>query len=460
MGQNDDQRPDPDKLLDRINQERATQKHGTLKIFFGACAGVGKTYTMLRDAAARFEEGVDVVIGLVETHGREATANLVVDMPVLERRKNLHRGIGIDEFDLDAAMARNPKLILLDELAHTNAPGSRHPKRWQDVKELISHGIDVYTTLNVQHLESLNDVVARLTGIQVKETIPDSVFDEADDIVLVDIPTDELLKRLSEGKVYIAEQAQKRAAENFFKKRNLIALRELALRRTAERVDAQMGVEDAVSSGPEQHVSDKLMVCVGHDALSGRIIRHTKRWAIRLKVPWIAVYVETSRHYRLNKRAQEMVERNLRLAEKLGAQMFLLKGENAVEEIINFAASHGVTRIIVGHQNHARLRDMLFGTLAEKLIRVSKSIDITVITDGRPDKGSRFAFAPNLFSPAMALRLRGTRGAILYADRLSAAGRYGAGQSRHVLHGRHRRRRCPFRHRPFGVCDIAWHRLL
>jgi two-component system sensor histidine kinase KdpD len=389
---NDISRPDPDKLLEKIQQERKVSSgRGVLKIFFGACAGVGKTYAMLNEAHQRFRDGVDVVIGIVESHGRDETAKLIEGLPEIPRKVIEHRGIAIKEFDLDAALARKPKILILDELAHTNAPGSRHPKRWMDVEELLAKGIDVYTTLNVQHLESINDLVARTSGIQVKETVPDKIFDEADHVSLVDIPTDELLNRLKSGKVYIAEQARKNAAENFFEKRNLIALRELALRRTAERVDAQMGVENTAGSRAAM-LSEKIMVCVGHDSLSTRIIRHAKRLATRMKVQWFAVYVETGRHYRLGKKNQETVERNMQLAERMGATVVFLKGDNAIDEILNFAKEKGISRIMVGVRHRGWLRDFLAGTLADKLIRKSNNIEINVITESTGKRNLRLLF--------------------------------------------------------------------
>src|SRR4051812_569153 len=319
---NDESRPDPDELLSRIsaeeNEAQVLNRRGKLKIFFGACAGVGKTYSMLSAGKSSLNEGLDVVIGLVETHGREETKKLLDGLPILPHREVQYRGTLIKEFDLDAAIARKPQLVLLDELAHTNAPGSRHPKRWQDVDELLDAGINVYTTINVQHLESLNDVVARITGVWVKETVPDAIFDKADEISLVDIPSEELLKRLKEGKVYIAPEAKKRAAQNFFKKSNLIALRELALRRTAERVDALMDVYKS-RAGQSWVGSDKLLVCIGPDVLPGKLVRVAKRTASGMKAPWTAVYIENDRHYRLSEEGKQAVERTLRLAERMGA---------------------------------------------------------------------------------------------------------------------------------------------
>lgn len=386
---NDDARPDPDELLNRIKaEEELAQKEetgrGKLKIFFGACAGVGKTYAMLSAGKSALAEGVDVVVGLVETHGREETKKLLDGQVILPHREVSYRGTLLKEFDIDAALARKPQLILLDELAHTNTPGSRHPKRWQDVEELLNAGINVYTTINVQHLESLNDVVARITGVWVKETVPDAVFDKADEISLVDIPSEELLKRLSEGKVYIAPEAKKRAAQNFFKKSNLIALRELALRRTAERVDAMMDVYK-IKGNEKQGWSgaDRILVCIGPDVLSTKLVRSAKRMAGGLKAPWTAIYVENERHHRLSKEGQEMVERNLRLAARMGGETEVIQGQNAVEDILAYARANNITKIIVGKAPKSRWKEIMYGTLADQLIRGSGEIDIYIITGER-----------------------------------------------------------------------------
>ncbi len=263
-------RPDPDRLL--IQTQGRTR--GKLKIFFGACAGVGKTYAMLQEAQRLRAQGLDILVGVVETHGRQETAALLEGLAIQPLKRIHHRGRVVQEFDLDAALARNPALILMDELAHSNAPGSRHPKRWQDVDELLDAGIDVFTTVNVQHLESLNDVVGGVTGIQVRETVPDPIFDAADEIVLVDLPPDDLRQRLHEGKVYIAGQAE-RAIEHFFRKGNLIALRELALRRTADRVDDQMRAwRDRQGQEKVWHTRDAILLCIGQ-------ARATKNWCAR-----------------------------------------------------------------------------------------------------------------------------------------------------------------------------------
>ena len=347
---------------------------------------------------------MDVVAGIVETHGREETQKLLQGIPIIPMVDVTHKAITLKEFNLDAAKERKPAIILMDELAHTNAPGSRHPKRWQDVEELLAAGINVYTTLNVQHLESLSDVVAGVTGVRVKETVPDSVFDTADDITLVDIPTDELLERLREGKVYIADMARSRAAENFFKKNNIIALRELALRRTAERVDAQMDAYNAREGIREAlPVADKVMVCLGPDPLSAKLIRTAKRMAVSLKAPLVAVYVENIRHYRLSEEGKAAVESIMRMAERMGAKTVVLQGSNAVEEIIAYAKESGITKIILGKPEQPRWKDLIYGSLADKIIRRSGAIDVYVVTGDPPPQSpvhraaSLVAFKPELY---------------------------------------------------------------
>lgn len=392
----DESRPDPDELLSRISAEESeaatTDARGKLKIFFGACAGVGKTYGMLSAGKQALAEGVDVVVGLVETHGREETKKLLDGLPILPHREVQYRGTLIKEFDLDMALARKPTLILLDELAHSNAPGSRHPKRWQDVEELLDAGINVYTTINVQHLESLNDVVARITGVWVKETVPDAIFDKADEISLVDLPSEELLKRLKEGKVYIAPEAKKRAAQNFFKKSNLIALRELALRRTAERVDALMDVYKTKDGGAQGWSgADRILVCIGPDALSGKLVRVAKRMSSGLKSPWTALYVENDKHYRLSREGQQAVEKTLRLAERMGGEAETIIGQNAQEDIIAYATANGFTKIIVGKTPKPRWKELVSGTLADQLIRNSGNIDVYVVTGGAEDRRNLLA---------------------------------------------------------------------
>ena len=375
------ERPNPDELLSLINREQERSKKGKLKIFFGSSAGVGKTFAMLSEAQQYLKEKVDVVVGVVEHHGRVETKNLLDGLPVIPLLEIKHRDVSIKEFDIDAALARKPELILIDELAHTNAPGSRHPKRWNDVEELLDNGIDVFSTLNVQHLESLNNLVEEITGIEVKETIPDSIFDKAEEIELVDVSAEELLKRLKEGKVYLDTTAKKRAAENFFKKSNLFALREIALRRTAERVDAQRdaykikeGIKDSAA------VLDKILVCVGPDQLSQKLVRSAKRMATSLKAQWVAVYIENKKHFELSQEALTSLESVMHMAQSNGAKTVTLQGDNAVEEIMNYARNNGITKIVLGKLNKPRWKETLYGTLAEKIIRRSGDIDVYVIS--------------------------------------------------------------------------------
>ncbi|HEX7936613.1 MAG TPA: two-component system sensor histidine kinase KdbD, partial [Paraburkholderia sp.] len=311
-------RPDPDELLDKLQRDEERRQRGKLKIFFGASAGVGKTYAMLQAARRRHDEGADVVVGVVETHGRGETAALLEGLDAVPLAQIDYRGRKLGEFDLDAALARKPQLILVDELAHSNVQGARHLKRWQDVYELLDAGIDVYTTVNVQHLESLNDVVGQITGIRVWETVPDRVFDRADEVTLVDLPAEELLDRMRDGKVYLPQQAE-RAVRNFFRKGNLIALRELALRRTADRVDAQMREYRADRSIERiWQARERLLVCVGPGAEAPMLVRAAARLAASLKADWIAVYVETPALQRLPDARRERTLNALKLAAELG----------------------------------------------------------------------------------------------------------------------------------------------
>ncbi len=376
----DSERPDPDALLKRVQREESPQRRGKLKVFFGATAGVGKTYAMLEAAHSRQKERVDVVVGWVVTHGRVETEALLKGLEILPPRVAEHRGATLREFDLDAALARRPTLILMDELAHTNAQGSRHPKRWQDVLELLNAGIHVYTTVNVQHLESLNDVVAQITGVRVRETVPDSVLEQADEVELIDLPPDDLLQRLKEGKVYVPEQVQ-RAMQNFFRKGNLIALRELALRRTAERVDEQMEVyrrdHAVVQTWP---AAETIMVCVNMKPRGTRLIRAAKRMAGELHAKLLAVYVQTARHVQMADVERDRVVATLRLAEQLGAETVTLSGEHVAQEILTYARSRNVTKIIVGKPVRPRWKEWVFGSVVSELVRNSGEIDIYVIT--------------------------------------------------------------------------------
>jgi len=376
----DTQRPDPDALLRRVQAEETRQAEGKLKVFFGASPGVGKTYAMLEAAHEQQREGVDVVIGIVETHGRVETEALVDGLETIPRRAVEYRGTQLQEFDLDAALARRPIIILIDELAHSNAPGMRHAKRWQDVQELLKAGITVYTTVNVQHLESLNDVVAQITGVRVRETIPDSVLERADDMELIDLPPDDLLQRLQDGKVYVPEQIQ-HAIHNFFAKGNLIALRELALRRTAERVDQQMEIyrrsHAVVRTWP---AAETIIVCVNTKLRGPRLIRAARQMAADLHAKWIAVYVQIPRHLRLPQSERDRLVQTLRLAEQLGAETVTLTGENVAQELLNYARSRNATKIIVGKPIRAPWKEWLFGSVVSDLVHQSGEIDIYVIT--------------------------------------------------------------------------------
>jgi two-component system sensor histidine kinase KdpD len=375
-----DQRPDPEALLKWAQEEENRQGRGKLKVFFGATAGVGKTYAMLQAAHEQQDDGVDVVVGWVETHKRAETEALLKGLEVLPSRVIEHQSMKMGEFDLDAALLRRPGLILVDELAHTNAPGSRHAKRWQDVQELLDAGINVYTTVNVQHVESLNDIVAQITGVNVRETVPDSVLEQADDVELIDLPPDDLLQRLKEGKVYLPEQAQ-HAAQNFFRKGNLIALRELALRKTADRVDAEMQIyrrDHAIAR--TWPAAERIMVCVNLKQRGPRLVRAARRMAAGLHAKWLAVYVQTSRHLRLPENERETVIQTLRLADQLGAETVTLSGDNVSRAILDYARKRNVTKIIIGKPVRSRWKEWVFGSVTAELVRNSGDIDIYVIT--------------------------------------------------------------------------------
>jgi two-component system, OmpR family, sensor histidine kinase KdpD len=373
-------RPDPEALLRRLKDEEARSLRGRLKVFLGASPGVGKTFSMLEAARAKRAEGLDVVIGVVETHGRAETARLTDGLEALPRRSVEYRGTRLEEFDLDGAIERRPGLLLVDELAHTNAPGSRHAKRWQDVEELLKRGIDVYTTLNVQHIESLNDVVAQITGVQVRETLPDSVLEQADEIELVDVTADVLQQRLREGKVYVPDQAA-RAIERFFRKGNLIALRELALRRTAERVDAQMRGYMAERGIRETWAAaERLLVCIGPSRTAVRLVRATRRMAARLHADWVALHVETPQDQRLSSAEREEVLRALEFAEQLGGRTVTVSGQSVADEILAYARAHNVNRIVVGKPERSRWRERIQGSLLDALVRRSGAIEVLAIT--------------------------------------------------------------------------------
>ncbi|MGA7004254.1 MAG: two-component sensor histidine kinase, partial [Pseudolabrys sp.] len=369
------QRASPDALLALAKKEG----RGHLKIFLGAAPGVGKTYAMLSSARAEKSGGRDVVAGLIETHGRRETEQLIEGFEILPRKPIVYRNQIMKEFDLDAALSRRPKLLLVDEYAHTNVPGSRHPKRWQDIDELLAAGIDVWTTLNIQHLESLNDVVLKITKVRVRETVPDMVFDKADEIVLVDFPPDELLKRLAEGKVYVQDTAA-RAVESFFKPQNLTALRELALRRAAERIDADLieRMQAQAIEGPWA-AGERILACVGPDPISPNVVRAAKRLADLMDAPWIAVTVERP-GTNLDVAARQRLDEAMKLAESLGAETHTLTGPDLPAELLRFAKFENVTQIVVGRSPSGLFSELLRCSLPHELVRRTQDIAIHLVT--------------------------------------------------------------------------------
>ena len=373
-----EQRPDPDLLLARVKQQEALSKRGKLRIYFGSSAGVGKTYAMLVAARKAKSEGRDVVVGVVETHGRSETAALLEGLESLPYKAMSYRGKELGEFDLDAALRRRPSLILVDELAHSNVQGVRHPKRWQDVEELLAAGIDVFTTLNVQHLDSLNDVVGGITNVRVWETVPDRVFDAADEVVLVDIPADELLARLKAGKVYVPHQAE-RAAHNFFRKGNLMALRELALRRTADRVEGDVQayrIDKSIES--VWKTATALLTCVGPDPGSERVVRAAARLASQLNADWHAIYVETPGLQRLAPARREKILGTLNLAQELGATTAVIANPQVAESVIAYARSHNLSKLVIGRDPARRLWPWQRSS-GQKLAMLAPDIDLVEI---------------------------------------------------------------------------------
>ncbi len=370
-----DQRPSPEALL----RQAAREGQGRLKIFLGAAPGVGKTYKMLTAAHAAREEGVDIVVGVVETHGRVETEALLEGLEVVPRRRIEYRDHLLEEMDIDAILARRPKLVLVDELAHTNVVGSRHPKRYLDVEELLAAGMDVYTTLNIQHVESLNDVVAQITRIRIRETVPDSILDRADDIEIVDLSPDDLIERLREGKVYVPAQAE-RALRHYIQPGNLTALRELALRRTAQRVDEQMltYMRAHAISGPWA-AGERVLVCVSEDPSTAGLIRYAKRLADRFHAPWTAIYVETSRHHRSGEAERDRIADTLRLAERLGGEAVTIPGRGIADDIVAYAEANNITQIVIGKSVRSRWFEMLRGSIVHDLTRRAGNISVHVI---------------------------------------------------------------------------------
>ena len=398
MPTSSEQRPDPDVLLAKVKQQEAQAQRGRLRIYFGSSAGVGKTYAMLAAARKLKGEGRDVVVGVVETHGRAETAALIDDLELLAPRVMPYRGKELTEFDLDAAIRRRPALILADELAHSNVQGARHPKRWQDVEELLSAGIDVFTTLNVQHLDSLNDVVGGITNVRVWETIPDTVFDQADEVVLVDIPADELLARLKAGKVYVPVQAD-RAASNFFRKGNLMALRELALRRTADRVEGDVQAYRVDKSiGSVWKTAAALLTCVGPDPGAERVVRGAARLASQLNADWHAIYVETPGLQRLPAARRERILATLNLAQELGARTAVLANPDVAQSVIQYARSHNLSKIVIGRDPARRLWPWQRSS-GQRLAQLAPDIDLVEI--GRAEGAARNGVAGVVRLPAV-----------------------------------------------------------
>ena len=372
-------RPSPEALL----RHAAHESRGRLKVFLGAAPGVGKTYEMLQAAQAKRRAGVDVVVGVVETHGRAETRALLDGLETLPRRHVDYKGRTLDEMDIDAILKRRPKLVLVDELAHTNAPESRHPKRYLDVEELLAAGIDVYTTVNIQHLESLNDVVAKITHVHVRETIPDSVFDNADDVELVDLTPEDLIQRLKEGKVYVPDQAQ-RAVQNYFMPGNLTALRELALRRTAQRVDDQMVTYMRAHAimGPWA-AGERILVCINEHPSCLELVRYTRRLADRLRATWTALHVETSRALRLSELERDRIAECLRLAEQLGGEALTVPSADVPNGVLDYARAHNATHIVIAKSKRSRWSEIWRASVAHQLIRHAGSISVHVIAEER-----------------------------------------------------------------------------
>ncbi len=393
MNQPEDERPSPEVMLKAARAEEREEARGRLKIFLGYAAGVGKTYAMLKAAGQQQLEGRDVLAAYVESHGRPETDVLLEGLPTIAKMQLEYQGVLLPELDIDATLKKRPQIVLVDELAHTNAPGSRHEKRWQDIEELLVAGIDVYTTVNVQHFESVKDIVAQITGVTVQETVPDSMLDQAAEITLVDLPPEELLQRLRQGKVYIPEQAAW-AIEKFFKPGNLIALRELALRRAAARVDEEMRtyMETRAIPGPWP-VSERLLVCASGSPFSEKLIRTTRRMADEMKAEWYTVYIETPSLARQQQENREQVWRDLRLAESLGAEVVTITASSVAEAVIDYAVRHNVTRIVVGKPAKSRWRELFRPPIVDQIIRLSGAIHVHVVSiSGVPVKpGSRVA---------------------------------------------------------------------
>ncbi len=394
-------RPDPDELLSQIKEEESKQDQnkGYLKIFLGYVAGVGKTYRMLSEARVLNENKKNVVVGIAETHGRKETQDLLKGLEVIPQRKIKYKEILLEEFDIDAVLKRKPDYVMVDELAHTNVPGSRHLKRYNDVEELLSQGITVYTTLNIQHIESVNDIIKQITGVQVKETVPDRIIQMADKIELVDLPTGELIERLNEGKVYIPEKA-KQAMKKFFRERNLVALRELALRYTTTHIDYDMDyfLKQEKIIGPWD-ASNRIMVCISSNSSSEKLIRLAHRFSDLFNVEYFAVYVDPS--YKFNMKSEEVIQldKNLKLAEELDANVFRLAGNKISDEIVSFAKSKNITLIIMGHSRRSRFQELFEGSVINKVIQKSQAQVLILENENK-----EFIKTKNVKNPYFSLR--------------------------------------------------------
>ena len=397
-----DNRPNPDELLASIIHDEEKSKRGKLKIFFGMCAGVGKTYTMLQAARVEKIKGCDIIIGYIETHKRKETEALVEGLEVIKRNRYQYKSTSVEEMDLDSIIARNPQIVLVDELAHTNAPGSRHLKRYQDVQELLENGINVYTTVNVQHLESRSETVTQITGITVRETLPDEVFENADEVELVDLSPDELLQRLSDGKVYTPERSRE-AIMDFFRKGNITALREMALRIVAERVDKQLHdyMQQKQIRGPWKSGSH-LLVAINYKVESMRLMRWAKNLAYSMGANIQAVYVETAHH--LSSKEDEQLNKNINLAKQLGIKFRIVTNNDVVSAIVDFAQKENVSHIIVGKPRVRNLFAMLrLGNFVNRLIRYSGNIDVYILGSDSQSKGR---YRERFFVPSFTSNLR------------------------------------------------------
>jgi two-component system, OmpR family, sensor histidine kinase KdpD len=404
-------RPSPEALLDAAKHEG----RGHLKIFLGAAPGVGKTYEMLLSAQAKRREAVDVIVGIVETHGRQETEALLDGLEIIPRRQVDYKGHRLTDMDLDAILKRRPQLVLVDELAHTNAPGSRHPKRYLDVEELIAAGVDVFTTLNIQHVESLNDVVARITRIRVRETVPDSILEQADDIEVVDLAPDDLIHRLREGKVYVPQQAE-RAVRHYFQPGNLTALRELALRQTAQRVDNQLlsHMRAHAIAGPWP-AGERVLACVSEAANTPALLRYSRRAADRLHAPLTAIYVETARTQRLSDAERDRIADYLRLAERLGGSTITIPGRKVADEVVAYAEANNITQIVIGKSSRSRWFEMVHGSVVHDLLRKTGSISVHVISAEVTESQAKPVATHTVVEPYDPLPYLGAGGAVALA---------------------------------------------